>query len=89
MVVLAALGAVVLLTFPHASGGPGRPVAVTSEQPSSPAPPAGSPTSTRPGGTIGNQPPARPASPPARPAQPASTDPGTVPGIGVTMPPAY
>jgi serine/threonine protein kinase, bacterial len=84
VVVVTALGAVALLSSPRASGGP-SPVAVTSVQPSSPAP-SSSPRSDRPAGTVGNQPPAKPAT---RPTQPATSGPGTVPGIGVTMPPGY
>ncbi len=84
VVVLAAVGAVLLLNSSGKPVQPGRPVAVTSPQPSSTgssAPP--SPGSSAPSGAVDGRP--NGGTVPATKPDPTPTT-GTIPGIGATLP---
>src|SRR2546423_430351 len=79
VVVLAGLGAFLLLRPALGPVGPGRPVADTSAQPSPAASsPAPAPSRARPEAVTGNAPP-----PAAAPPRTTTTTTGTIPGIGV------
>ncbi len=89
VVVLAAVGAVLLLNSSGKPVQPGRPVAVTSPQPSSTgssAPP--SPGSSAPSGAVDGRPNGGtvPATKPAPPPPDPTPTTGTIPGIGATLP---
>jgi hypothetical protein len=89
VVVLAGLGAFLLLRSPGSAGQPSHPVAVTSVQPSSASPTPSTPSPStpspsKPGPSVGGKP--TPTRPPADPGAGPTPTTGTIPGIGASMP---